>query len=121
MQEPEHILALNIRKNTAAGVNGIIFDATPEDIAQLDGRETHYERVEVTKDIAGEHSFDIIYTYIGKSKYLATPDVAAIIPQSYVHTVKAGFDSIHMTAYESFLSSTMPSNFAVTPTEYVLL
>lgn len=120
---PEYVLALNIEAtdDLAGYVNGILFDASDEEIERLDERETHYDRVDITDSVTADHGFDTIYTYVGKSQYIAQENISAIIPASYVETVRTGFISIDEAAYEYFLQTTVSSNFQTVPTTYVLL
>lgn len=119
---PDYVLALNIRPDRLSpfGVNGVLFEATEQDLENLDKREFCYDRIDITKDVLGDHPYEVVYTYVGLPDYLVSPDHAAVIPESYDHVVAEGFKSIDELAYKWYRQSTTPSIHKVEPTRYVL-
>lgn len=119
---PDHVLALNIQRDpkSAFGVNGILFAVSEKDLRNLDNREFCYERVDITKDILGQHPFDIVYTYTGLSEYLVSEQHQAVIPKSYQDVVCEGFRGIDELAYKWYVQSTAPTQYSIEPTRYLL-
>ena len=95
---PKYVVALNIRKpnadEKATNPSGVLFEVSDEDIKNMDERENHYIRTDVTEDV----SMDVkgrIYAYVGLTKFETLDQCKeAILPLSYLHLVEQGFNSM---------------------------
>lgn len=120
---PEAFVVLNIRKdisiNKSKSPNGILFECTQTELEKLVRREAHYDLVDVTPFIRDTNGYDKIYTFVGKSKYLATNSSLAITPKSYMDLVEEGFKSMSQQDLDTFNSTTIPTAFPIKSTRYV--
>ena len=118
---PEQVIALNITQyaDMSAELNGILFSVTAEELAWMDAREAHYDRIDITKDIVTAHPFETVYTYTGKSEHIATGALDAILPSSYVAVVEAAFKELGTDAFRIFEETTLKPMHPVVPAVYV--
>jgi len=108
---PRYVVALNVRKpragETATNPNGVLFEVSDQDIKNMDERENHYERINVTNDIDTD-AVGNIYVYVGLEKYETLEECKdeVILPLSYLRLVERGFNSIGDTNAELFRRTT---------------
>ncbi len=111
--EPKLVVALNVYKsNKPTNPNGIIFEVTDNDLKQMDIRESHYERIDVTADITGAPD-GIVYTYSGLTHHILSADETAItdiiLPGSYMDVVEKGFAALGEDMLAEYRASTVVS------------
>src|SRR5262245_14859856 len=85
---PAHIIYLNIRRDPAATVNGLVYAVTDDDLRGFDKREAVYDRVRIDDDILGDAvSGGPVYAYVGKPEFILNgrvPVTEAAIRRSYI-------------------------------------
>jgi cation transport regulator ChaC len=119
---PDLVLALNLSPSTKEQLhwpNGVLVEVNESEIEQLDAREAHYNRVDITDDILGTHDYEKVFTYIGKSDYIPSSDKPAVVPASYLRLVLEGFASVGDEAAKHFHLTTTPTQAEVVETVFV--
>ena len=95
---PAHIIYLNIRRDPAATVNGLVYAVTEDDLRRFDEREATYDRVRIDADIVDETvTGGPVYAYVGKPEFVLNvpvPTTEAAIRRSYIAIVEAGLDEL---------------------------
>jgi len=115
---PGCIVVLNVRRPTAqerpTHPNGVLFEVTEAELLLMDARETHYDRHEVTQDITGGPP-GVIYTYVGRDQHLLRPTIrkSVVIPADYSELVAQAFLGLDEAMHKTYLSSTLPSELAL--------
>jgi hypothetical protein len=61
---PYFITFLNIEKDPACAVNGVLFEAGNDEVARFDRRERNYQRIEVTDRVTPRQTGARVWTYI---------------------------------------------------------
>jgi len=91
---PSHIVYLNIRRDPAATMNGLIYVVGADDLVRFDERETVYDRIRIDGDlIEPTVTGGPVYAYVGKPGFLlehAVPPSQAAIRASYIAIVEDG-------------------------------
>jgi cation transport regulator ChaC len=99
---PAFVLGLNLEREEreASGPNGVLIEASEEELARLDLREMRYDRVDVTAQIepmpaGGAPAFDQVVTYVAKPAHHApVPPDGAVILSSYIAAVETAFAAL---------------------------
>jgi hypothetical protein len=95
---PANIIYLNIRRDPAATVNGLIYVVTDDDLRNFDQREAVYDRVRIDDDVVdGAVTGGPVYAYVGKPEFLLNPPVPATqaaIRRSYIAIVEEGLQEL---------------------------
>jgi len=105
---PRSILYLNIRRDPATVLNGVVFVVDPTDLKNYDERESVYDRVEISSDLEGVRvEGGPAYAYVGQEEYrvagVEQPDSAAV-RATYLQILEDGFadhGSAFRAAYEA--------------------
>jgi cation transport regulator ChaC len=103
---------LNLVAAPGHRVNGMLVPVGAEELAELDRRERNYERLEVSASI--EESADArVWTYHGKPEARArfadgVRAERAVVDESYLDRVRAGFAALGDEALAEFDASTDP-------------
>lgn len=91
---PPHIIYLNIRRDRAATLNGLIYVVGPDDLARFDEREAVYDRIRIDEDVIEPTvTGGPVYAYVGKEGFLLerpVPPTEAAIRASYLAIVDEG-------------------------------
>lgn len=123
-ERPSSVAVLNIRKATgkfpATNPNGVLCGCSIKEIEQLDAREVHYKRIDVTQFISNTHGFDKIFTYVGEDKYLANSKTKSVTPSSYIDIVRDGFLDFGEEFYDLYKTSTIPSPYKEVNTKFII-
>lgn len=103
---------LNLVPTPGHRVNGILVPVSAEELVELDRRERNYARREVTTSIE-QAAGGRVWSYFGKpeaSQRFATGLRAAraVIDESYLERVRAGFEALSDDALAEFERSTDP-------------
>ena len=118
---PNFVSILNIRtprnNEEATNPNGVLFPVKDEELEKIDNRETHYQRIDVTKHLTYKPD-GVVYAYIGLPEYLETSALRSkvILPKSYRELVESGFLSFGPDSLEKFRASTVVSKASEIPT-----
>ncbi len=108
---PPYVLGLNLERapDAAPGANGVLIEVTETELERLDLREMRYDRLEITEQIAADHGFEKIVTYIAKQDhYCPEPPRGAVILNRYASTVREGFEALGEAELVAFLETTDP-------------
>ena len=88
---PVRVTFLNVYPAAEGGVNGIAFPVSAEALAELDGRERNYDRIDVTRQIDADLG-GTVWTYLGsdaaRERFATGP---AVVAQDYFDAIRAGF------------------------------
>ena len=103
---------LNIVRDGARHVSGVLFALGGDQLEQLDRRERNYDRRDVT-DLIDPPIDGRVWTYFGKPEAerrfaLASREGKAVIDKAYLESVRAGFELIAADALEEFDATTDP-------------
>lgn len=114
---PGYIAVLNVRRpgpgEHPTNPNGVLFEVTEADLRRIDTRETHYRRVDVTRDVVNRPT-GIIYTYSGLDRFLlGSKHAQTAIPGHYHALVRQGFTALGPNMYETYLSTTLPTRLRI--------
>lgn len=116
---PGCIAVLNVRRPATGEEpthpNGVLFEVNEAELRLMDARETHYDRHDVTVDIAGGPIQGTVYTYVGRERFFLAHNagVPVVIPGDYSELVTQAFLGLGGTMHENYLNSTMPSELAL--------
>ena len=108
---PPYVLGLNLERvpNSAPGANGVLIEVSETELERLDLREMRYDRLDVTEQIAAEHGFTTIVTYVAKRDHFCpTPPEGSVILSHYADAVRAGFAALGEAELEAYLETTEP-------------
>jgi len=106
---PAHIIYLNIRRDPASAVNGLIYLVGPDDLARFDEREAVYDRIRIDDDLRQPTVTGPVYAYVGKAGCLLVepaPPSQAAIRASYIAIVDEGLRDLGPTFREQYDRST---------------
>lgn len=115
---PGRIAVLNVRRpapgERPTHPNGVLFRVTPSDLKKMDGRETHYERLDVSSSVVNKPT-GIIYTYTGLGGSLIgrASRSGVVIPGAYHDLVRRGFDALGPKMLDEYLNSTLRSDLEI--------
>lgn len=103
---------LNLVPAPGDRVNGMLVPVSTGELAELDRRERNYERREVTASIEGPVE-GRVWTYFGKPEACERFEAGlraarAVIDESYLERVRAGFEALSGDALAKFEQSTDP-------------
>lgn len=91
---PAHIIYLNMRRDPAATLNGLIYVVGPDDLARFDEREAVYDRIRIDEDVVEPTvTGGPVYAYVGREGFLLerpVPPTKAAIRASYIAIVDEG-------------------------------
>jgi hypothetical protein len=90
---PKEILYLNVHRDSATVLNGIIFVVNSEELGRYDERESIYDRVDVTADIDVPVEGGAAYIYVCRPEHCRTNVTSSregAIRASYVRIVETG-------------------------------
>jgi len=107
----KYIRAINIRRAespSCPAINGALIKVSESELAMLDSREKHYEKVDITKDVVVPHPFQAVYAYVGMRKYLGHDNAEARVPASYAKVIEEGFRSLGEDELRKYLQTTTP-------------
>ncbi|MCW5977702.1 MAG: gamma-glutamylcyclotransferase [Bryobacteraceae bacterium] len=108
---PEMILYLNVRRDPATRMNGILFVVNQAELAKYDEREWVYDREDVTAGIDLVVEGGSAYAYVGKDEYVrrnvSSPRQAAI-RATYIQIVENGLAGLGDDFRSTYLQSSDP-------------
>lgn len=95
-----------------AGVNGVLLDADPDRLAELDARERNYERVDVTGAIAEPPPAGRVWAYMGRAEARerlrsARATGRAVVQERYASDVEAGFAALGADQLAAYRAGTV--------------
>lgn len=107
---PVVVTFVNLVPDAASAVNGVVFAATPHELAQLDARERNYERTEITGQLDGGPE-GTVWTYVGsaaaRQRYERGHAVdRAVVSREYHDGLRDGFASLGDRAVATFEATT---------------
>jgi hypothetical protein len=109
---PTHIIYLNIRRDPATTLNGLVYVVGPDDLARFDEREAVYDRVRIDDDlIEPAVAGGPVYAYVGKPEYLLdapVPPSQAAVRASYLAIVEEGLRELGAGFRQQYDRSTDP-------------
>jgi hypothetical protein len=111
---PPFLLGLTLEPAPGeGGPNGVLLEATEEELERLDLRELRYDREDVTDALrgAGEtgEAYDRVFAYRAKPEHrIASPPPGAAIVAGYVAVVEAAFDELGPGQLDLFRETTGP-------------
>ena len=105
---PPYVLGLNLEQvGDSAPANGVLIEVSGPELERLDLREMRYDRTDVTDQIAGDHGFELIVTYVAKrAHFCPVPPRGAVILSHYANTVRDGFAELGDAELEAYLETT---------------
>ncbi len=118
---PKYVAALNIRKSgkneQATNPNGVLFAVNDSELWQMDEREKHYHRVDITDDVLGLVPGKV-FAYVGKDEFIAPPNDTRkiILPKSYLRLVQDNFELLGKDELTYFKQSTHWPDYSILPT-----
>lgn len=103
---------LNLVAAPGHRVNGMLVPVSAEELAELDRRERNYTRREVTTSIE-QAAEGRVWSYFGKpeacQRFVEGVRAArAVVDESYLGRVRAGFEALSVDALAEFEQSTDP-------------
>jgi cation transport regulator ChaC len=103
---------LNLVAAPGHQVNGMLVPVSAQELLELDRRERNYERREVTTSIEGDTG-GCVWSYFGGPEACRRFDAGlraarAVIDESYLEGVRAGFEALAADALAEFEQSTDP-------------
>lgn len=108
---PGMILYLNVYRDPATRMNGILFVVNGTDLENYDKREWIYDREDVTDSLDVVIEGGSAYTYVGKEEYVrrdvSSPREAAV-RASYIEIVENGLSSLGDDFRSAYLQSSDP-------------
>ncbi len=111
---PRFCLGLNLDPDPGAPPpNGVLIEATEDEIERLDRREMRYHRIEVTGAIATEPSaaepFTAVFAYSARREHhFPAPPEDAVLIANYVRTVEYAFAELGSDHLELYRETTRP-------------
>lgn len=106
----QEAIFLNIYPEKEATCWGVIVKVPDADFIELDKRERHYDRIDVSHLIEPAAD-ETVYTYIGKDEYISPSD-HAVVCERYENMVKEAFldwgEDIYKTKYLSEPNHSFP-------------
>ena len=103
-----YVAFVDLRPAPGSAVNGVVFDASPELLTELDRRERNYRRVEVTGAVAAPPAARVwayIATDAGRARRDAgLADGTLVVGREYLERVERGF--AELGALERFRATT---------------
>ena len=108
---PETILYLNVQRDPAVRLNGILFVVDSEELARYDEREWIYERVAITDQLDLEITGGSAYVYVCRPEYCkdtveSTREGA--IRRTYIEIVENGLTNLGTEFRAAYRRSTDP-------------
>jgi cation transport regulator ChaC len=105
---PPFTLGLNIEPAPGEpGPNGVLIQATAEELDRLDLREMRYDRVDVTAALDGAGGFDEVVAWTAKPAHHApTPPEGAVIMRTYFEAIRTAFTELGNGELELFFATT---------------
>jgi hypothetical protein len=107
---PAHVIYLNIRRDPAVTLNGLIYVVGPDDLSRFDEREAVYDRVRIDEDLVEPTVIGgPVYAYVGKAGFLldrAVPPAQAAVRASYLAIVEEGLRDLGPAFREQYERST---------------
>jgi cation transport regulator ChaC len=109
---PVVVTFVNLLPAALDAVNGIVFEVTPNELAELDARERNYERTEVTGQVEGAAA-ETIWTYLGSAEARGRYERGfaadrAVVSREYHDGLLEGFASLGDEAVAHFQATTDP-------------
>jgi hypothetical protein len=107
---PANIIYLNIRRDPATTLNGLIYVVGPDDLARFDEREAVYDRIRIDGDVIEPMiTGGPVYAYVGKPEFLLerhVPPSEAAVRASYIAIVEKGLDDLGLGFRQQYERST---------------
>jgi hypothetical protein len=106
---PEGILYLNVRRDPASSINGMMFVVNQEELAAYDRRELIYDRVDVTRALDVKVEGGAAYLYECQPEYIMTDvksPAQAAVRASYLKIVEQGLENLDEEFRQQYLNST---------------
>jgi cation transport regulator ChaC len=118
-EPPVFVTFLNIRRDSGASVNGVLFPITTAELGVLDARERNYRRCDVTRSIETDHGAPV-WAYVGTSEARqryerGRADRSAVVSADYLAGVERDFASFGGAMLETFRETTDPPEVPVVP------
>ncbi len=106
---PEAILYLNVRRDPASSINGVVFVVNPEELAAYDRRESIYDRVDVTGELDVKVEGGTAYLYQCRPESIMTDvksPAKAAVRASYLKIVEHGLANLDEEFRKRYFDST---------------
>ncbi|MEX0744184.1 MAG: gamma-glutamylcyclotransferase family protein [Phycisphaeraceae bacterium] len=104
--EPINAIVLGIEPAPDVAMVGAIFPVNDEELARLDQRERHYDRMDVTDRISPAPAGRVL-TYLPKPAAIQPPD-EAVVAQSYLDEIAAGCELLGEAFTRRYHETTVP-------------
>ena len=104
---PLEAVFLDLEREGAGSVNGILIPVIDSDLARLDGREKNYDRIEVSGSIPIETDRPI-FTYVGKQEF-TNPGPDLFVLRGYEQLVEEGLSHWGDAFAQRYYASTIPT------------
>lgn len=108
---PSFVLGLNLERAGSGedhlAPNGALVELTAGELERLDVRELRYDRLAVTDQIQGSHSFDPVFAYTARVEHFAPhPPAGAVAMAPYLRELEAAFGELGDDQWQLFLETT---------------
>jgi hypothetical protein len=105
---PPFTLGLNIEPAPGdPGPNGVLIEATAEELDRLDLREMRYDRVDVTAALDSAGRFGAVVAWTAKpAHHASSPPRGAVIMRTYFEAIQTAFTELGDGELELFLATT---------------
>ena len=114
---PLEAVFLDLERDEAGSVNGILVPVIDSDLKRLDGREKNYDRINVTAAISTKTK-GAVFTYIGKAEF-TNPGSGALVLRGYEELIEEGLSHWGDEFTRNYYASTIPSELPCCPGHYV--
>lgn len=106
---PETILYLNVRRDPATDLTGVVFVVEPEELVAYDTRESIYDRVDVTDELDVRIEGGKAYIYVCRPEHrlpsVESPEKGAV-RATYLRIVEDGLSQLDEDFRNRYLAST---------------
>jgi len=121
--KPVNAVFLDIRSQPGKSVNGVLMEITLDELERMDAREKNYIRIDVTNNLNTtiNNRNSKVFTYVGKSKFLAVNYINPIVLKRYQNLVNKGARYFGRKFVETFKATTQSHNFKIVSGSYQFL
>lgn len=112
-QKPVNGVFLDIEEQSGKATNGILIAVNDTELANLDAREKHYNRIDITERISPPVGDGIVFAYQGKPEFFATHFPDTKILNNYLSLIHKGVRAWGKEFSYKFDATTQPHSFEV--------
>lgn len=118
LHKKETAVFLNLRPESSARVNGIVFRVDEDELDSLRKREANYSLVEITGSLTPIFNEPVFAFICSDKAALSDHDTNCVIMQKYIDLVKKGFLDQGGQFYEDYVHTTKSSDYQVVAGDY---